>query len=119
MYIGTFLERDYSIYELLFGLHQKIDITPLFFNKTQSRLNIYCNSSTGFSYFKKRFLYFNNNRTFVLETFSISFETALYITKHLGISTELKYFSDTFIGSRHPLFVQFGISYNWGKPKNE
>jgi len=119
MYIGSFIERDKSIDEILFGIHQKTNITQLFFKKKDVRLHFYLNTGIGFSFYSKRFLNYNNRNSFVLENFFTGVETFLQISKHLGISTELKYFSDTFIGSRHPLFVQFGISYNWGKPKNE
>jgi len=39
IYIGTFIERDKSIYELLFGLHKKIDITPPFFHCNDNQYN--------------------------------------------------------------------------------
>lgn len=119
IYIGAFIERDKSIDGILFGIHQKINITQLFFKKKDLRLNFYFNTGTAFTFYNKRFFNYNNKKSFVLENFSLGIETSLQMTKHFCINAETKFFSDYFVQTSHPLFVQFGISYNWGKTKEE
>jgi len=119
IYIGSFIERDKSIDGILFGIHQKINITQLLLKKKEARLVFYFNTGTAFTFYNKKFSFYTKRNSLVLENYFASIETTLQISKHIGMHTELKYFADTYIDSRHPLFLQFGISYNWGKIKDE
>ena len=95
-----------------FGINHSFFIFPIF-NIENNRLQVYVPLNFGVSYMK-----FPNNIITALKSFLYSYGigTSLNIIKKMIIFLECEFNNRVSISSP---YLQFGISYNWGKTKDE
>ena len=106
---------DYSFRYAIHPLHNfsvgnYINILPIFFSKP-SRINLYVPILFDFN------LDLMQKNKFKIHAYTFGLGTSLRIKNHIGVHLEYKYTKSNILVYKP--YLQFGISYNWGKIKDE
>jgi len=100
-----------SIYPYLhrYTYQQKLQLFPLFSERQKFRFNTYLSGNISYGYI-------SNFNKIIFNGYTFGIGSSLNVIKNWGIFGEYNFYP--FYTNLKP-YLQFGISYNWGKPKNE
>lgn len=109
--------KRYPHYGMIYTLNNKIFISPFIFKSKHSRVDIYIPISIECYYTNNT--YVPQKRNIYIESANFGIGSSVNLLKKLSVQIELrKEFSSTYNVFIKP-YLQFGISYNWGKNKDD
>lgn len=109
--------KRYPHYGMIYTLNNKIFISPFIFKSKQSRVDIYIPISIECYYTNNT--YVPQKRNIYIESANFGIGSSIHLLRKLSVQIELrKEYCSTYNVFIKP-YLQFGISYHWGKPKNE